>query len=87
MDNQQFQREDYDEACAALGIDPKMRTMLLLRSGVFLHLHQSVGAHWMLQMEEGLVHRGLLADECGTGKVYHRLNLKSVPLDANLARL
>ena len=24
MDNQQFQREDYDEACAALGIDPEM---------------------------------------------------------------
>ena len=87
MDNQQFQREDYDEACAALAIDPEMRTMPLLRRVVRLHLHQIVGAHWILQMEEGLAHEGLLADDCGTGKVYHGPNLKSVPLDANLARL
>ena len=87
MDNQQFQREDYDEACAALGIDPEMRTMPLLKPGVRLHPHQIVGAHWMLQMEEGLAHGGLLADDCGTGKVYHGPNLKSVLLDANLARL
>ena len=59
MDNQQFQREDYDEACAALGIDPEMWIMPLLRPGVRLHPHQIVGAHWMLQMEEGLAHGGL----------------------------
>ena len=87
MDNQQFQQEDYDKACAALGIDPEMRTMPLLRPGVCLHSHQIVGAHWMLQMEEGLAHGELSADDCGTGKVYHGMNLISVPLDANLARL
>ena len=41
----------------------------------------------MLQMEEGQAHGGLLANDCGTGKVYHGPNLKSVLLDANLARL
>ena len=41
----------------------------------------------MLQMEEGLVHGGLLADDCSTGKVHHGLNLKSVLLAANLSRL
>ena len=41
----------------------------------------------MLQMEEGLAHGGQLADDCVTEKVYHRRNLESVPLDANLARL
>ena len=70
MDNQQFQWENYAEACAALGIDPEMRTIPLLRSGVRLHTHQIVGVHWMLQMEEGLACGGLLADDCGTGKVY-----------------
>ena len=48
MDNQQFQQEDYDMACAALGIDPEMQTMPLLRPRVHLHLHQIVGGHWML---------------------------------------
>ena len=87
MDNQQFQGEDYDEACAALGIDAEMRTMPLLRPGIRLHPHQIVGAHSMLQMEEGLAHGGLLADDSGTGMVNHGPNLKSVLLDANLARL
>ena len=87
MDNQLFQREDYDEACATLEIDPKMRTMPLLRPGVRLHPHQIVGAHWMLQMEEGLAHGGLLPDDCGTGKVYHGPNLKSALLDTDHARL
>ena len=87
MDNQQFQQEDYDKATAALGIDPEMRTMPLRRPGVRLHPHQIVGAHWMLQMEKGLAHEGQLADDCGTGKVYHGPNLKSVPLDTNLVRL
>ena len=85
MDNQQFQREYYDEACAALEIDPEMRTMPLLRSGVRLHPHQIVGVYWMLQMEEGLAGGGLLADDCGTGKVYQRSNLNRALLDADLA--
>ena len=78
MDNQQFQQDDCDDACAALGIDPEMRTMPLLRPRVGLHPHQIVRAHWMLQMEEGLAHGGLLANDCVTGKVYDGPNLKSV---------
>ena len=87
MDNQQFQREYYDDACAILGINPEMRIMQLLRPGVCLHTHQMVGAHWILQIEEELAYGGLLADDYGTGKVYNGPNLKNVLLDANLARL
>ena len=68
MDNKAFQREDLNGACQALGIDPDLRTLPLMRD-VKLHPHQIIGIHWMSEMEDGLAQGGLLADDCGTGKV------------------
>ena len=68
MDNQAFQRENLEDACKALDIDPIARTLPLMRN-VRLHPHQIIGIHWMSEMENGLAQGGLLADDCGTGKV------------------
>lgn len=73
MDNRAFQREDLAGAYDALGWEPGTRTPPLMRN-VELLPHQIIGVRWMAEMEDGLPQGGLLADECGTGKVYHLIS-------------
>lgn len=69
MDNEIFQRENLDESFVALGIDPDTRALPLIKPHFKFMDHQIIGINWMKEQEEGLASGGLLADDCGTGKV------------------
>jgi SNF2 family DNA or RNA helicase len=45
------------------------RTFLPLRTTTQLHPHQIVAVNWMAEKKSSLEQGGLLADDCGTGKV------------------
>jgi hypothetical protein len=71
LDNEKFQRDYLDESYIILGLKQELggAGMPLVRPGFKFHPHQIVGIRWMVDMEESLAQGGLLADECGTGKV------------------
>lgn len=69
LDNEAFQRENLGQSYAALGCSEGDPRSALLKEGVRLLPHQVVGVNWMAEMEDGLAGGGLLADDCGTGKV------------------
>ena len=69
MDNQEFQRENLEESIAVLGITMETRTCKSLNKPTQLQPHQIVAINSMVEKENSLVKGGLLADDCGTGKV------------------
>ena len=69
MDNEIFRRENLQESFQALGIDPVTRAFPLIKPTFKFIDHQIIGINWMKEQEEHLAGRGLLADDCGTGKV------------------
>jgi len=69
MDNQEFQTEHLEETMAALGITMEIRTFKLLHKPTQLQPLQNIAVNWMAEKENSLVKGGLLADDCGTGKV------------------
>jgi SNF2 family DNA or RNA helicase len=54
---------------AALGITKEIRTFKLLHKPTQLQPHQIIAVNWMAEKENSLPMSGLLADDCGTGKV------------------
>jgi len=69
MDNQEFQRENLEQSMAALGITMEIRTFKPLQRPTQLQLRHLIAANWMAEKENNLAKGGLLADDCGTGKV------------------
>jgi len=69
MDNREFQRENLEESMAALDITMEIRTFKPLYKPTQLQRHQIIEVNWIAEKEDSLVKRGLLADDCGTGKV------------------
>jgi len=69
MDNEMFQRENLKVSFVALGIDPVTRAFPLIKPPFKFMDHQIIGINWMKEQEESLAGGGLLADDCGTGKV------------------
>ncbi len=71
LDNEAFQRQDLKGAYELLDLDPQQHgaDIPLLRNSVRLGDHQIIAIAWMVEMEDGLPAGGLLADDCGTGKV------------------
>ena len=77
MDNEIFQRENLTKSLKSLGIDSTTREFPLIKPHFKFMDHQIIGINWMKEMEEGLAAGGLLADDCGTGKVCPQISLAS----------
>jgi SNF2 family DNA or RNA helicase len=69
MDNREFQSENLQESMAALGITMEIRTLKPLPKPTQLQPHQIIALNWMTEKKNSLAKGGLLADDCGTGKV------------------
>ena len=69
MDNQEFLRENLEESMTALGSTMENRTFKPLHKPTQLQPHQIIAVNWMTEKENSLAKGGLLADDCGTGKV------------------
>jgi SNF2 family DNA or RNA helicase len=69
MDNLEVQRENLEASMAAFGITMEIRTSKPLQKPTQLQLNQIIAVNWMAEKENCLVKGGLLADDCGTGKV------------------
>lgn len=69
MDNESFQRDNLDESFENLGVDPATRDFPFIKPGFQFMDHQIIGINWMFEQERSLAGGGLLADDCGTGKV------------------
>ena len=69
MDNQEFQRENLKESIAALGITMETRTSTPQHKPMLLQPHQIIALNWMAEKENSFGKGGLLADDCGPGKV------------------
>jgi len=69
MDNQDFQRENLEESVAALVITMETRTLKPLHKPAQLQPHPIIAGNSMAEKENSLAKSGLLADDCGTGKV------------------
>jgi SNF2 family DNA or RNA helicase len=68
-DNQRFQRENLEESMSALGITMEIRTFKQLHKPMQFQPHQIIAVNWIAEKENSLAKGGLLADDCGTGKV------------------
>jgi len=69
MDNREFQRENLEESIAVLGITRETRTFKSLHKPMQLQPHQIIAVNWMAENENCFAKGGLLADDCGPGKV------------------
>jgi len=69
MDTQRFQRENFEESMAVLGITTEIRTYKPLHEPSQLQPHQIIAANWIAETKNSLEKGGLFADDCGTGKV------------------
>jgi SNF2 family DNA or RNA helicase len=69
LDNEAFQRDNVEESYKALGINREDGRIPGLGVDIRLKLHQVVALKWMRDQENGLAQGGLLADDCGLGKV------------------
>lgn len=70
MDNQDYQREDYDDACLRLGIvDPKHPRLQSMPRGVELYFWQVIAVDTLVRSYQSSALKGLvLADAMGLGK-------------------
>jgi SNF2 family DNA or RNA helicase len=69
MDNRECQREHLKELTASLGITMGIRAFKPLHNLTELQPHQIIAVNWMAEKENSLAKGGLLAEDCGTGKV------------------
>ena len=71
LDTEGFQRDYLEESYEILKVRPedKGAGIPLVRPTLRFYPHQIVGIRWMVEMEASLAQGGLLADECGLGKV------------------
>lgn len=69
LDNEDFQRVNLEESFKSLKVDPMTRDFPLIKPPFKFMDHQIIGIDWMKEKEDGLAGGGLLADDCGTGKV------------------
>ncbi|KAJ4335815.1 hypothetical protein N0V95_008792 [Ascochyta clinopodiicola] len=80
-----YERDNHDEACKALGIpNPEIPRLDNMRPTAQLRHHQPTGIYALYQFEESVVGGAIEADEVGTGKSYtltglilHSLNVRS----------
>jgi SNF2 family DNA or RNA helicase len=73
LDNEDFQREDLAQALANLRLDPNNPQIPLIKPPFRFMDHQLLAINWMALMEDGFAGGGLLADDCGLGKVTRQL--------------
>jgi len=69
MCNQEFQREKLEESMAVFDITMEIRTFKPLLKTTQLQWHRIIAVNWMAEKKSTLEKGGLLADDCGTGKV------------------
>ena len=69
LDNESFQRQDIDGAYKRLNISSEEPRFNTLTPDTRLMPHQVVAVDWMVEMEDSTAGGGLLADDCGVGKV------------------
>ncbi|KAF8540299.1 hypothetical protein BDD12DRAFT_880767 [Trichophaea hybrida] len=75
INNKNFQKQNMEKSYRMLGITMDNRALVPLKTTPLLHPHHIVGVNWIAEMENGLEHGELLAEDCGTSKTQTALAL------------